>query len=52
MGVGTQNAVDEVDDVCSHHGDFIDNDEFQSLQEFYVVLAVFQELAYATACIA
>ena len=52
MGVGAQDAVDEVNNVCAHHRDLVDDDELQALQEFDVVFSVFKELADAPAGIA
>ena len=52
VGVGAENAVDEVNDVCAHHGYLIDDDEVKALQELYLFLAVAQEVADAASGIA
>ena len=44
MSVESQYAVDEVDDVRTHHRDFVDDDEFHLADELLVGGVVFQEV--------
>ena len=44
MRVRAKHLVDKVDDVGPHHGNFIDDDEFDVLNKFPVVGRIFQKI--------
>ena len=49
---GAKNAVYEINDVSTHHRDFVDDDEFEALKKADVFLAVAQEIADAPPLVA
>ena len=51
-GVDAQYLVDEVDDVCAHHTDLVDDNEFYLAYQFALGACVFQRLLDVSAVIA
>ena len=47
-----KDAVNEIDDVGSNHGDFIDDDEFHFTNELAMLSVILEELAKLAPCIA
>ena len=50
--IAAKDAVDEIDDVGSNHGDFIDDDEFHFPNELAMLSVVLEELVKLAPCIA